>query len=596
MRYTVRSAWLGSVAWPLVALLLAGCSDGSDRDDQAAAGPAALYDACNLPPEEIELRASADSLEFVRTPDACFELLAGYDFAPHYVELDGLRMHYVDEGPRDGEVVLMLHGQPSWSYLYRKMIPVLAGAGYRVVAADHIGMGRSDKPVGPRVHQYEQHVAWTKDFIDQLGLSDITLFVQDWGSLIGLRVAGDAPELFARIVLANGDLPIIPPGSNPFVVPVFEIDDSLGSAADFFADRSPERIEGLQQWIEYAAGAPGLFAADVVELGTLVDLSPAERAAYDAPFPAEIYRAAIRAFPSMVAGIEDQNIPAWNALGRFDRPFLALAGERDPNLGSDATQNKWIEQVPGAVGQDHRRYDAGHFIQEDVGEEMAAQVVEFMEQNPIPVAGPLYNVRYCEILLAFAEEGQIRAGVYGTQGINLCPQAQWEVLDRDAIAAEYGALTAGMNGPRYWVLDLITLADGDGGFPLAPGAGQRVFFGDLEMRYLTTVVVAATAAGGENAYQLARVDRATVWHYAPGRRVYELLDPQGARYVMQSFSRIVDADLQLHELVSLGERLDLPPGWRFSTRILQETLLVPTVDGVAEVIQDDLANTYQLIP
>jgi hypothetical protein len=298
----------------------------------------------------------------------------------------------------------------------------------------------------------------------------------------------------------------------------------------------------------------------------------------------------------MVAGIEGQNAPAWTALGRFDRPFLALAGERDPNLGSEATQNKWIEHVPGAVGQDHRRYDAGHFIQEDVGEEMAGQVVEFMQQNPIPLAGPLYDVRYCEILLADIELGQVRARVYGTQGINQCPQAQWEALDSDAIAAEYGALAAVKNGPRFWVLDLITFGDGAAGPSTLPGAGQRVLFGDLEMRLLTTVLAPGGAFGGQGAYRVARVDRDTVWHYVPGRRIYELQDPEGRRYVMQSFSRIVDPELQLADLASLGDRLDLPAGWQFTTRILRGPLAVPVADGVAEVVQDDLANTYQVIP
>jgi haloalkane dehalogenase len=370
----VRQHPLLSMTLLLFALLSGGCSDGSDTD-------VAAYDDCNLQASDIEKHSTEGGIEFVRTPDACFESLDDYDYVPNYATVDGLRMHYVDTGPRDGEVILMLHGQPSWSYLYRKMIPVLVDAGYRVIAADHIGMGRSDKPVDPRVHQYEQQVAWGKAFISELGLSNLTLFVQDWGSLIGLRIAGDMPEVFARIVLANGDLPVIPSGLNPFTVPVFEIDETLPGTAEFFAGRSSDRIVGFQQWIDYAAAAPGLFAADVVEVGTIIELTPAEHAAYNAPFPAEIYRAAIRAFPSMVAGIEDQNRPAWDALGKFDRPFLALAGEFDLTLGSEATQNKWIAHVPGAIGQHHMRYNAGHFIQEDVGIELAAHVVDFMRRN-----------------------------------------------------------------------------------------------------------------------------------------------------------------------------------------------------------------------
>lgn len=370
----MRQHHLACMTVLLIALLSGGCSDGSDTNFET-------YDDCNLPASDIEIHSTEAGIDFVRTPDACFESLDDFDYAPNYATVDGLRMHYVDTGPRDGEVILMLHGQPSWSYLYRKMIPVLVSAGYRVIAVDHIGMGRSDKPVDPRVHQYEQQVAWGKAFIGELGLSNLTLFVQDWGSLIGLRIAGDMPEVFARIVLANGDMPVIPAGLNPFTVPVFEIDETLPGAEEFFAGRSSDRIVGFQQWIDYAAAAPGLFAADVVEVGTVIELSPAERAAYNAPFPAEIYRAAIRAFPAMVAGIEDQNQPAWDALGKFDRPFLALAGEFDLSLGSEATQNKWIAHVPGAVGQDHMRYDAGHFIQEDVGSELAADVVDFMRRN-----------------------------------------------------------------------------------------------------------------------------------------------------------------------------------------------------------------------
>lgn len=466
--------WSNLLGVLLLPLFLTACGDSDDDDDLTGPLPGGGdgitgADVCVLDEEDVEVNTTEANIEYVRTPDACFETLAGYPFEPNYVEVDGLRMHYIDEGPADGEVVLMLHGQPSWSYLYRKMVPVLVEAGYRVIAADHIGMGRSDKPVDPRVHQYEQQVAWNKAFINELGLSDITLFVQDWGSLIGLRVAGDMPQLFARIVIANGDMPVIPPGLNPWSVPVFEIDESLGDAASFFSSRSPERIEGFQQWIDYAAGASYLFAADVVQGGSIAQLSAAEMEAYNTPFPSLIYRAAIRAFPTMVAGIENQNQAAWEALGQFDRPFLALAGRFDPNLGSEATQNKWINHVPGARGQDHRRYDAAHFIQEDVGTEMATQLVEFMDDNPIPQPGPLYNYRYCEILLFDEVGGEQQAEVWNTMPLNRCPEELWEAIDADAIATEFGADAAGKNGPRYWVLDLITpIPNG----PTPPGVGD----------------------------------------------------------------------------------------------------------------------------
>jgi len=232
--------------------------------------PLAVVEPCTQAEEEVTILTTSDGMEFVRTPDSCFASLADFDFEPNYVELDGLRMHYVDEGPADGEVIMLLHGQPSWSYLYRKMIPVLSEAGFRVIAVDHIGMGRSDKPVDPSIHMYEQHVWWLKDFVEAAGLNDITVFVQDWGSLIGLRVAGDMPDSFARIVVANGDMPVIPEGLNPFTVPDFEIDDTLpNSAMEFFANRTGARPEAFQQWIDYAAGAPDLIAADVVQVHTV---------------------------------------------------------------------------------------------------------------------------------------------------------------------------------------------------------------------------------------------------------------------------------------------------------------------------------------
>ena len=366
-------------------LLCAGCSDGSDSFQATEASETATpAELCFLPTEDIAIEVTAAGIEYVRTPNECFDNLVDFPYEPKYVSVDGLRMHYVDEGPEDGELELVLHGQPSWSYLYRKMIPVLVDAGYRVIASDHVGMGRSDKPIDPRVHTYEQQVAWNKAFITQLGVSDITLFVQDWGSLIGLRVAGEMPDLFARIVVANGGMPLIPAGLNPFTLPVFEFDELAPGAAEFFSGQADSFAEGFQQWINYAASATVLFAADVVQLISLVDIPEEEIAAYDAPYPDPIYWGAIRAFPSMIAGVNGEVLPAYLALGQYEKPFLFLAGEYDQNLGSVENQNNWIAHVPGAANQDHRRYEAHHFIQEDVGAEMASHVVEFMQGNPIP--------------------------------------------------------------------------------------------------------------------------------------------------------------------------------------------------------------------
>ena len=354
---------------------------------------------CVSSDESVNIRVTESGIRFVRTPDRRFENLPGYPFPPNYVMIDGLRLHYVDEGPKDGEVVLMIHGQPSWSYLYRKMIPVFADAGYRAIAVDLIGMGRSDKPVELGIHTYEQHIKWIKAFIHVLKLENITLFCQDWGGLIGLRMVGDEPQLFSRVVAANTTLPVLK--WNPFRVPnPVEIDCekanfSLGDgrlsgiAYSEYRDKLPKviqmivRVVSFQQWILYALTAPDFTPSRIVEFATLNDLSKEEAAAYDAPYPSLIYKAAVRTFPSMIAAVTDNNAAAWDNLGRFSKPFLFLAGVHDKNLGAKANQDLFIKHIPGAKGQPHERLPAHHFIQEDIGEILAEKVVAFMKANPI---------------------------------------------------------------------------------------------------------------------------------------------------------------------------------------------------------------------
>ena len=588
MRRFALSAWL----WIVLVTLIGGCSDASDGPRTAdAPTDVEQLDQCNLPVDDIPVSSTESGIEYVRTPDACFDNLDGYPFQPNYVEVEGLRYHYVDEGPADGEVVLMLHGQPSWSYLYRKMIPVLADAGYRVIAPDHIGMGRSDKPVDPRVHQFEQHVAWLKAFIGALGLADITLFVQDWGSHFGLRMAGDNPDNFARIVLANGDLAVIPAGLNPFTVPVFEFDNTIEGTVEFLSQGPADRAGSFQNWMIFSATAPYLFVADILQLLTVNTLTEVQLAAYNAPFPAPIYRGGPRAFPSMVAGIETQNMPAYEALGRFDRPFMFLGGDSDFRQGSIENQNKWTNHVPGAAGQPHERYDAGHFIQEDVGEEMATHVVDFMQANPIPVAGPLFNRRYCEILLVSESGEAFEARVYNSLGLNNCPQEAWDALDLDAIATEQEVSLAAKNGPRYWVLDLVMqISDEE---PI-DGFGETSTFGALDMFLAATIDLDTVVSGENEPYVVNEVARSTIFTFVAGRRIYELEDDAGERYIMQSMSQMIDPEQELYDLVSLDERLDLPDGWSFNTRILQEDLQL-VAKGTARVITDDLSNTYQMV-
>jgi haloalkane dehalogenase len=327
----------------------------------------------------VPILTTEAGLRFVRTPDDRFADLPGFPFEPHYAVVEGLRMHYVDDGPRDGKVILMLHGQPSWSYLYRKMIPSLAQAGFRTIAVDYIGMGRSDKPVELSFHTFEKHVRRLKTFISTVGLRDITLFCQDWGGLMGLRVVGDKPELFTGVVAANTTLPVIPKGFNPFRVPnPVQIDCNLG---DFSIPRefSPATWAiYFQKWILYALTAANFTPSQVVAANTVHRLSRAELAAYDAPYPSLVYKAAVRSFPSMVAAIEEQNAPAWRSLGQFRKPFLFFGGEHDFNMGTAANQKRLTQHIPGAAGQPHERFEAGHFIQEDVGEIMAQRIIRWM--------------------------------------------------------------------------------------------------------------------------------------------------------------------------------------------------------------------------
>jgi haloalkane dehalogenase len=295
--------------------------------------------------------------DFLRTPDDRFEDLPDYDFAPNYVEIDGLRMHYVDEGPRDGAVVLLLHGEPSWSYLYRHMIPPLRDAGHRVIAPDLIGFGKSDKPTRKSDYTYAGHVAWMTSFIEALDLSDINLFCQDWGSLIGLRVAAENEQRFARIALGNGGLPTG--------------DETLPKA--------------FKIWRAFARYSPWFPIGGIVQKGTVRELTVEEVAAYDAPFPSARYKAGTRAFPQLVPSTPDDpardaNIAAWEVYKRWSKPFLTTFSNRDRITRGG--EKMWQESVPGAQGQEHTIIrNAGHFLQEDKGEELADVLIRFIARD-----------------------------------------------------------------------------------------------------------------------------------------------------------------------------------------------------------------------
>jgi len=338
----------------------------------------------------IEVMRTPQGVAFVRTPDARFADLPGYAFAPHYVEIDGLRMHYVDEGPRTGQTVLLLHGQPAWSYLYRRMIAPLAAAGFRVIAPDLIGFGRSDKPIDLRFHHFERQLALVKAFIQALGLDAITLFAQDWGSCFGLRTVGDRPDLFARVAISNGALPA-------FTLPIFYIPEPVEldpSAPNLFEALGPTVGEpfpvAFQAWINFTLTSPGFDPGQMIAFSCAKGGRPLgedEVAAYNAPFPTLVHRAGPRAFPSMVNQCGARNAVAWGGLAGFTRPFLHIRGTLDTQFGTPELQDDIVQAIPGARGQPHTALEAGHYIQDNQGEALARLLIEFINANPMPT-GP----------------------------------------------------------------------------------------------------------------------------------------------------------------------------------------------------------------
>ena len=296
-------------------------------------------------------------MELLRTPDDRFADLPGWTFAPRYVEVEGVRIHFVDEGPPGAPTVLCLHGEPSWGYLYRTMIPGLVAAGLRVVAPDLVGFGRSDKPASPDDYTYARHVAWMAGFLDAIDLRGITLFCQDWGGLIGLRLVAEHDARFARVVAANTFLPT---GDQP-------MPDA------FFA------------WQRFSQSVPELPIGKIIAGATARPVAPAVLAGYQAPFPDESYKAGARKFPLLVPSSPDDpaapaNRAAWQALRRFDRPFLTAFGDSDPiTRGAD----RFLQSaIPGAKGQPHTTIArAGHFLQEDAGPELATIVADFVART-----------------------------------------------------------------------------------------------------------------------------------------------------------------------------------------------------------------------
>lgn len=303
-------------------------------------------------------------MERVRTPEERFDQLADFAFEVKYADVqdptggEPLRMAYCDVGPATGDVVLLLHGEPSWSYLYRFMIPGLVAAGHRVIAPDLVGFGRSDKPSDRHDYTYARHVEWVRELLfDHLDLEGVTLFGQDWGSLVGLRLVGEHPGRFARVAIGNGGLPTGDERSN----------------------------EAFKAWQEFSQSTPELPVGAIVSGGCVNRLSADVVGAYDAPFPDETFKEGARQFPLLVPTspddpAHDANVAAWRVLESWDKPFLCCFSDGDPiTKGAD---RKFLAKVPGAKGQAHITIEGGgHFLQEEKGPELAAVLNAFIAAN-----------------------------------------------------------------------------------------------------------------------------------------------------------------------------------------------------------------------
>ncbi|MFX0047320.1 MAG: haloalkane dehalogenase [Candidatus Hermodarchaeota archaeon] len=296
-------------------------------------------------------------MKLLRTPDERFENLPDFTYEPHYLEIDGIRIHYLDEGRRSQECVLLMHGEPSWCYLYRHMIPILKNAGYRTLAPDLVGFGRSDKPTEKSDHTYHKHVDWITKWVSLLDLQNITLFCQDWGSLIGLRVAIENQERFSRIMLSNGGLP-----------------------------SGEQRISNaFLKWREFSRNATKFYIGRIVQSGTVTKLLRGVINAYDAPFPDDSYKAGARIMPFLVPINKDDpehqaNKKALKDFRMWKKPFLTAFSDRDPI--TKGVDKFWRETVPGAQGQKHATIkNAGHFLQEDKGPELANLIIKFIENT-----------------------------------------------------------------------------------------------------------------------------------------------------------------------------------------------------------------------
>lgn len=317
--------------------------------------------------------------QILRTPDNAFLNLADYPFDANYLNIDGMRMHYLDEGSENGKTIFLLHGQPSWSYLYRHMIPVLVDTGYRVIAPDLIGFGKSDKPASSDTHTYANHVRWMGQFVEQLNIKNAAAFMQDWGGMIGLRVLAQQPEWLDRLVVANTALAEMK-GLEKFMVPkVLKVLAAMAGKPSLgtFANKI-----NYGNWAGYFKHAKQLEIGKIIQTLTTTPLSHEEMQAYDAPFPSPEFYAAPRKMPTIVASeLNDVNAD-WAKLKQWDKPVLTLFSDQDPFLADQGYDLKFQNNFSGAQDQPHRTIpNASHFLQEDQSQQLADTMIHWLEKT-----------------------------------------------------------------------------------------------------------------------------------------------------------------------------------------------------------------------
>lgn len=317
--------------------------------------------------------------EILKTPESRFDNLKDYPFKSNYMKLGGIRMHYLDEGSENKKTIFLLHGQPSWSYLYRHMIPELVKAGYRVIAPDLIGFGKSDKPADVEAHTYTAHVSWMSTFVQKLGITNAAAFMQDWGGMIGLRVLANNPEWLDRLIIANTALAEAK-GFQRWLMP--KMLKLLRSTSGKATLNSLEQKMSYGNWAGYFTNSQQLEIGNIMQLLTTKELTQDEIDAYDAPFPTPDYYAGPRKMPEIVASDLDKAYADWQKLKKWSNPVLTLFSDKDPFLADQGYDKLFQTNFPGAKGQPHITVsNASHFLQEDQSRELKNRIIQWLDKT-----------------------------------------------------------------------------------------------------------------------------------------------------------------------------------------------------------------------